>query len=91
MMKPTMELVFRMVKRTFPQHDPEDVLTILDQYESESPEGRARVQLAVLFASDGDLDRLRHYVEVARTDFRDLLGFTPEGLKEYQVWLSEGK
>jgi hypothetical protein len=32
-----------------------------------------RVQLAVLALSEGSLERLRHFVEVAQVDYRDVL------------------
>lgn len=55
------------------------VLPILDEYQS--GRGRERVQLAILKLSEGKIDKLRHYVDVAKKDFRDVLswsGLPPE-------------
>lgn len=37
-----------------------------------------RVRRAVLALADGDLDRLRHFLDVADTDFRDVLAWSDE-------------
>jgi len=63
--------VLAAVERYFPDKGATGVLKLLDQYEDGT--GRERVQVAVLQLSDGDLDKLRHYVEAARQDFRDVL------------------
>jgi hypothetical protein len=86
-MKWTREMVLQKVKRTFPQHAPADVLAILDQFESESAEGQARVQLAMLFASEGNLLTLRELIDLAMTDYRDVLNFKHQVQKEFSAWL----
>ena len=55
------------------------VMPLLDKY----PEGRGRerVQLAIVKLSEGKIDKLRHYLDVAKKDFRDVLswsGLPPE-------------
>ena len=87
-MQYTREMVLRKVKRTFPQHDPAEILRILDEYGTEPYEGeRERVQLAVLFASEGNLLTLGELVDLARTDYRDVLNFKHEVQKEFSAWL----
>jgi site-specific recombinase XerD len=89
-MKPTRELVLRMVERAFPRHDPAQILAILDEYGTEAYEGeRERVHLAVLFASGGDLLTLHELVDLAKTDYRDVLNFRPRALKEYSAWIDD--
>ena len=42
---------------------------------------RERIQLAILLCSEGSIERLRHFVDVARKDYRDVLywvGLPPE-------------
>jgi hypothetical protein len=49
-------------------------MQILDEYGTCSWEvGRERVQLAILKLSEGDLDTLRSYMALAKTDYRDVL------------------
>ena len=38
-------------------------------------QGRARVQLAILKLSEGDPEKLRSFVDVALTDYRDVLAW----------------
>ncbi len=53
-----------------------EALTLLDSCGAElSERGRARIQLAILKLSKGDLEKLRHYVEVAELDYRDVLAW----------------
>jgi hypothetical protein len=63
--------VLDAVRRYFPEADPAGVLKIVDCYEAS--QGRERVQVAILKLSNGDFARLRHNVEVARRDYRDVL------------------
>ena len=63
--------------RQFGQDSVRGVLLLLDRYPGEGEgvdeSGRSRVQLAVLKLSEGRIDKLQHYVEQARMDFRDVL------------------
>ncbi len=55
------------------------VMPLLDQYPV--GRGRERVQMAILKLSEGKIDKLRHYLEQAKKDFRDVLywsGLPPE-------------
>ena len=68
------EVVEAKVKSLFPSHDPAEILRLLDE-DVPSFWGRERMQLNILKLSDGDLDRLRHYIEVARSgrDFMQVI------------------
>lgn len=86
----TRDLVVEKVRSTFPHLNPAQILVILDEYGSESYEReRERVHLAVLFASKRDLRTLRELVDLARTDYRDVLNFRPGVSKESIAWLEE--
>jgi len=66
--------VLAAVARTFPDEDPAAVLAVLDRYGTGRLEReRERVQLAILTLSRGSLERLVHYTERARRDYRDVL------------------
>jgi hypothetical protein len=80
-------LLRQKITEQFPQEESAQVLTLLNQYESAAAAGRLRVQLAILQLSQGDVDKLREYVEVARTDYRDVLFWaeTPEQAKAVKV------
>jgi hypothetical protein len=71
MTKWTRAHVLAAVRRYFPDKEAAGILKLLDQYEE--GEGRERIQVAILKVSTGDLDRLRHNIEVARKDYRDVL------------------
>ncbi|MAT97502.1 MAG: hypothetical protein CL608_10205 [Anaerolineaceae bacterium] len=77
------ELLRQKVAEQFPDEDSAKILALLYRYESPAAAGRLRVQLAILKLSKGNVDRLREYVEVARTDYRDVLFWaeTPEQTK----------
>jgi len=77
------DILRQKVAEQFPDEDQAQILALLNQYESESAAGRLRVQLAVLKLSEGNLSQLRKYLEVARTDYRDVLFWaeTPERAK----------
>jgi hypothetical protein len=86
----TRDLVVEKVRSTFPHLNPAQILVILDEYGSESYEReRECVHLAVLFASKRDLRTLRELVDLARTDYRDVLNFRPGVSKEFIAWLEE--
>ena len=72
-MTPTRELVQAKAMALFPEEQRDTVLAELDRYPGDTTEGRARVQLAILRLSEGDLGQLREWVGVALRDFRDVL------------------
>src|SRR5438132_13598654 len=66
--------VFAVVQKTFPESAHARVLELLDDYGVESYEReRERVQLAILKLSDGNEEKLREFVAVAKRDYRDVL------------------
>lgn len=70
----TRDDVIAAVTRDFPDGATKEILDVLDRYGSDVPEsGRARVQIAILRLSEGDLTKLRHNIDVAIQDFRDVL------------------
>jgi hypothetical protein len=70
----TRDEVVAVVQKTFPESAHSRVLELLDTYGVESYEReRERVQLAVLKLSDGDEEKLREFVAVAKCDYRDVL------------------
>jgi len=72
-MNPTRNKVLSKVRQLFPQHDPDEILAILDRYGVDPYENSPElVHLAILKLSEGNLDRLREHVETARRDFLDV-------------------
>src|SRR5438045_5438838 len=70
----TREEVVAAVESSFPTINSARVLELLDTYGVESYEReRERVQLAILKLSDGNKDKLREFVAVAKRDYRDVL------------------
>src|SRR5437763_9982438 len=62
------------VQKAFSEGAHARVLELLDSYGVESYEReRERVQLAILKLSDGNEDKLREFVAVAKRDYRDVL------------------
>src|SRR5437764_7295770 len=70
----TRDEVVAVVQKTFPETAHDRVLELLDTYGVESYEReRERVQLAILKLSDGNEEKLREFVAVAKRDYRDVL------------------
>ena len=66
--------VVAVVQKTFPEISHSRVLELLDTYGVESYEReRERVQLAILKLSEGNEEKLREFVAVAKRDYRDVL------------------
>src|SRR6059058_1118641 len=70
----TRDEVVAVVQKTFPESAHARVLELLDTYGVESYEReRKRVQLAILKLSEGNEEKLREFVAVAKRDYRDVL------------------
>lgn len=70
----TAEDVERIVRRDFPVEQFDAVMAILNEYGTERWHRESfRVQLAVLKMADGSMDRLRTWIKVAKSDYRDVL------------------
>lgn len=67
----TRDHVLAAVQRYFSDKGTSGVLKLLDQYEDLKEQ--SRVQVAILKLSDGDLGKLRHNIDIARQDYRDVL------------------
>ncbi len=67
--------VSRIIRRDFSPDSIEIVLELLHSLDKPESNGgaTARVQLAVLKASNASTEQLKHYVEIAKSDFRDVL------------------
>jgi len=66
--------VERIVRRDFPSEDFTTVMALLDTYGTESyGREKDRVQLAVLKLADGSIDSLLSQIEIAKSDYRDVL------------------
>ncbi len=66
--------VMDQVWRDFPRDQQHDAAAALATYGTEPNEREVvRVQLAILHLARGDMERLLHFVEVARRDYRDVL------------------
>ena len=58
----------------FPEGDQRTVTALLDSYAALPHAAEIeRVQLAIIELSGGSLEKLRYFVELARTDYRDVL------------------
>lgn len=66
--------VTRVVRRDFQSDQVVAVMALLREYETAQWEGgHPRVLLATLKLAEGDLDSLRRQIDVAKTDYRDVL------------------
>ena len=67
--------VERVVRRDFSVASHADVFRVLDEYGTESYQReKSRVQLAVLKLANGSVAGLRREMDVAKCDYRDVLG-----------------
>jgi hypothetical protein len=70
----TRDEVVAVVQKTFPESAHHRVLELLNTYGVESYEReRERVQLAILKLSEGNEEKVREFVGVAKRDYRDVL------------------
>ena len=76
----TREDVLAAVSVTFKGDPLESILSELDLYgvEPHEPE-RGRVQLAIIELSGGSKDKILQYVQIAKTDYRDILAWKQLG------------
>lgn len=65
--------VEREAARMFGSASVKGIMALLDQYEADKADGRARVQAACLKLSEGNIEKLKHFVQQAKLDFRDVL------------------
>src|SRR5256714_9622438 len=66
--------VIAVVQKAFPESAHPRMLELLDRYGVESYEReRERVQLAILQLSEGNEEKLREFVALAKRDYRDVL------------------
>jgi len=85
------EEVIAAVRTAFPRSDASEILTLLEQYGAEPYEReRERVQLAIVNLSEGDEDKLRYFLSVAKQDYRDVL-FWSENPEEAKIDTPEKK
>jgi hypothetical protein len=83
--------VLASVHAAFPKETWARVLELLDSYGGESYEReRERVQLAILKLSEGNEEKLREFVAVAKRDYRDVL-FWAENPEEARLDTPEKK
>src|SRR5690242_20513614 len=60
--------------KLFPEEDIALLMSVLDDYETQAHQHeRERVQMAILYLSEGTIDGLFHHVLVAKQDYRDVL------------------
>ena len=68
--------VIRIIQRDFPAKQFDAVMSILNEYGTENwQRGVNRVRLAVLKLAGGDLQALRREIDVAKSDYRDVLAY----------------
>jgi len=66
--------VERVIRRDYPPEQFDSVLSLLDEYGvKDYQKGKDRVQLAALKLASGSLDKLRRAIDLAKTDYRDVL------------------
>lgn len=69
----TEDRVRKEAERLYASESWPGILKILEQYREREP---WRVWLACVLLSEGKIDKLRHYVDVATKDYRDVLYWT---------------
>ena len=73
-MAQTRKDVVGAIRAAFPRRDARAILAVLDEYGIKPYEReRERVQLAIVRLSEGDEERLRYFLGIAKQDYRDVL------------------
>ncbi|GAB1512975.1 hypothetical protein [Actinophytocola sp. KF-1] len=85
-MNSPVQLLATKIRQVFPDRDPVEVQRVLDGYAGQE---RARVQLAIVKLCDEDgVDKLRHYVDTACQDYRDVLAWAEYPQQMRPDWFS---
>ncbi len=82
--EPTHAHLLRILARDYPAKAHAQILDWLDEFGVEDwHREHERVRLAILKLGEGELDTLRHYLEVAKRDHRDVLAWAefPDAMK----------
>jgi hypothetical protein len=67
------------INQAFPDSDMKVILTLLNSYGTKPYQHeQERVQLAVLTLSEGNLDKLKSYLAIAKEDYRDVLAWVSQ-------------
>jgi hypothetical protein len=75
-MTTTDENILAAILQHFPNHNPAPLLAIVNRYGTETYENEiARVRLAIIQLSAGDEEKLAYFVDIAKTDYRDVLAW----------------
>ncbi len=69
----TADDVERIVKRDFPAEEFAAVMAILNEYVARFNDNPSPVRIAALKMADGSLTRLRTWIEIAKSDYRDVV------------------
>jgi hypothetical protein len=79
-MTQTRDDIVAAIHAAFPDKDLATILAVLDLYGTEPYEReKERVQLAIVELSQGSEDKLRYLVQIAKTDYRDVLAWQELG------------
>src|SRR5437763_4661857 len=62
--------ILERISREFKRSDRDAVIQLLESYSGAETE---RVRWDILELSNGNVDKVRHYVQAAQTDYRDVL------------------
>lgn len=77
--------VIRIIQREFPTEQFKKAMSVLSEYGTEDwQRGVNRVRLAVLKLAGGDLQALRREIDIAKSDYRDVLASA-----EYPVYMKK--
>ena len=77
-----------LITREFPNRNSSDIINVLNQYKSDSNEGRNKIWCSIIKLCKGNVKKLEYYTERAVNDYRDVLLWaeTPRYLKyDYSV------
>ena len=65
--------ILRIVKRDYPAESEKETLEILRHYKSNNDKSDYRVWASLLKISEGNIEKLRININVAKNDFRDIV------------------
>lgn len=76
----TRDSVIAAVKTLFPNRDVTEILAVVDLYGTAPHEREVeRVRMTIVELSEGDEERLKYMVQVAKVDYRDVLAWKQLG------------
>jgi hypothetical protein len=80
------ESIVEMIRRQFSQKEQPIAISLLSEYKLEDDEYRERVLRCIVSLAGKDIERLKHFIECAREDHRNLIYWHEHGEQSLKIF-----